>query len=88
MSNILNSLKQKQQEIARLQKEKARQEGQRDQLLSQLEEKFNVTTLEDAKEKLQGLTEEVTKNEKALEKLDKEMSEIISNASTSEKISS
>lgn len=85
MSSVLEKLKTKKEEISDLQKEKARQEGQRDQLLQQLKEKFNVSSLEEGKKKRQELEKEFDKNEKELEKLDNQMSEIISNATPSEK---
>lgn len=82
MNNILEELKRKQETIVGLQRKKARQEGQRDQLLQQLKEKFSKDSLIEGRKKLIEIDNEVLKNDERIEKLDNEMEGIISKASS------
>jgi len=84
-SNIIEKLKEKKEKISSLQTKKARQEGQRDQLLQQLKEKFDVNSLEEGKKKLEELKAKSIKNEEKIEGLDNEMEKIISMATSKEK---
>jgi len=82
--NIIEELKEKKQKILDLQQEKARQEGQRDQLLQQLKKEFGVTSFTEGKKKLEELNSEVTKNKVKVEEHSNEMDEIILKAIPSE----
>jgi len=84
MSDILKELKQKQEKIVNFQRTKARQEGQRDQILQQLKEKFGVDSLDDGKKKLKKMDNEIRENEVHIEELDEEMERIISAAEVKE----
>lgn len=80
MADIIEDLKQKRRTIEQFQKDAANQEGQRVQLFKQLEQESDVSTVVKAEEVVKRLCEERAENEKLLEELDKEMSEIICKA--------
>lgn len=80
MADIVEELKQKKKKIEQLQRDKANQEGQQQQLLERLKHEFDVDSVEKAEEKLEVLGKELIKNEKFLEELDAEMGKIIHNA--------
>jgi len=80
MNNLLDELNQKRQEIEDLQRQKAKQEGRRDQLLKQLKEKFNVSSVKEGKEKLDDLHKKLAQYKERLEELCERMEEIISSA--------
>ena len=77
MSNIVDQLKQNQASITKLQTEQARQEGQRDQLLRQLKDKFGIDSIVKGEEKLLKLKSEHVEIEGKIEELNDEMDEII-----------
>jgi len=77
MSNLLDELSQKRQKIEDLQRQKAKQEGQRDQLLKQLKEKFDVSSVEEGKEKLDEMHKKLAQYKEDLEELCEQMERII-----------
>lgn len=80
MGDVIESLKQREKVLHDLQQKKARQEGQRQQLLQQLKTEFGVDTIDDAINLLMSMQTEVEQNEKELIQLDTEMAQIIANA--------
>jgi len=81
MSNdIIEQLKNKESIINDLIQKKSRQDGQKEQLFSQLKAEFGVDSLKSAVDLLDDLQEKVTENEKKLIDLDSEMAEIIASA--------
>ena len=78
--DVIEELKEKKQKILDLQQEKARQEGQRDQLLQQLEDKFGVSSSVEGKKKLTELNSVVAENKVKIEELNNELDKIISKA--------
>ena len=80
MADILKQLKQKKTEIEDLQRKKERQEGQKEQILLQLKEKFGVTSIEEGEEKSEELSKKLVGNRKELEELDEKMAKIIQEA--------
>ena len=77
MSDIVEQLKSKESVINDLIQKKSRQDGQKEQLFSQLKTEFNVDSLEAAVDLLDDSQKEVIENEKELIKLDSKMADII-----------
>ena len=82
---VIEELREKKQKILDLQQEKARQEGQRDQLLQQLNEKFDVSSGVEGKKKLVELNNKVAENKLKVEELTNALDKIILEAISSEK---
>ena len=80
MADIIEQLKLKRKTIEQLQKDKANQEGQEEQLSKQLKEESETDSVEEAEKVVECLCEEKVEHEKLLEDLDKEMDTIILNA--------
>lgn len=85
MADIVEQVKSKKEEILQLKQDKAKQDGQKQQILEQLKESFDVDSLEAGEKKLEELDEALEKNTKSLEELDNQMGEIISAATSSGK---
>jgi len=77
MNDVIEKLKQKEKTLRDLQQKKARQEGQKQQLVQQLRDEFKVETVEEALVILESLQTEVEKNDKELIDLDVEMGGLI-----------
>lgn len=80
MSDIISSVKSKQREIKKFQTEQAEQKGSKEQILKQLQENFDVTSLKDGEQILEEFKQERDKNENLLTKMDVELGEIIDSA--------
>lgn len=80
MSDVIERLKQKEKTLRDLQQKKARQEGQKQQLVQQLKSEFQVETVEEALAILEGLQTEVEANDRELTQIDTEMGQIIATA--------
>ena len=81
MSEIIEGLKQKRRKIEQLRQSESRQEGQREQILIQLESEFDVDSVVEAEKMIVELVKEKEEHEKLLKELDEEMDQIICNAS-------
>lgn len=79
-NDIVKELQAKESTIRSLQQKKAKQDGQREQLIAQLREKFGVESIEDATALLEKKQLELEANEAELVELDKRMAEIIKGA--------
>lgn len=80
MSNILDSLRQKESTLASLRDRESRRQGREEQLLKQLQTQFHLSTVEEAlalQGQLQGQLDECTGK---LQGLDSEMAGIIAAA--------
>ena len=84
MSDIIFEVKQKIKKIEGLRREKAQQDGQKTQLLKQLEEVSGITSVIDAEKKSEELSLELIEHESDLKKLAGEMDEIILSATSQE----
>jgi predicted transcriptional regulator len=81
MSNdIISRLQDKESTIRSLQQRQAKQEGQREQLIAQLKDKFGIASLEEATSLLENKQKELEANEAELTKLDAQMAGIIAEA--------
>ena len=80
MSDIIEGLKQKRKKIEQFRQDKSRQEGQRAQMLTQLESEHGVNSVVEAENKIEKLTQEHVEHVEILRELDAEMGEIIHNA--------
>ena len=80
MSDVIERLQQKEKIIRDLQQKKARQEGQKAQLMQQLKSELQVETVEEALAILDGLQTEVESNDRELVAIDSEMDQIIKTA--------
>jgi len=78
--NAVEKLREKENQIKTLQEKKSRLEGRKEQLLSDLKEKFKVTTLEAAQKLLEEKRTELTKVEDKVNGILNEMDEIIEGA--------
>jgi len=76
-TNLITELKTREAKIRELQKTKAHQDGQREQLMSQLQSDFDVKTVAEACEKLTKIDEEVADHEKTMKELIEEMDAIL-----------
>ena len=83
MSDILTNVKNKQKRIKELQNLEAQQIGSKEQLLKQLQDGFQVNSLDEAKEVQSELVQERDKNAGLLQKIDTELEEIIQSATAS-----
>lgn len=88
MPNIVKEVREKRRKIEQLQRDKAKQEGQKLQLLKRLKDEFGVDTVEAAERKLEILGKELVEDESKLKGLDGEMGKIISDATSKSKSSS
>jgi len=77
MLDIIEQLKEKELAINDLIQKKSRQDGQKEQLFSQLKTEFGVDSLEAAVDLLDNSQKEVVENEKKLIELDSKMAEIL-----------
>ena len=84
MSDTLTGVKNKQLKIKELQNLEAQQTGSKEQLLKQLQDGFQVDSLEEAKVVLSELEQERDKNDKLLKEMDSELGEIIQSATASQ----
>jgi len=82
MSDIIEEVKQKLRVIEQLQRDVAKQEGQREELFKQLSVESGTSSAKEAEEKLEKLCKELEEDEKFLENLDRELGEIIYNANS------
>jgi len=82
MDSVLEKLRKKKDEILRLQKEKAKREGQKEQLLQQLQKEFDVTSIEEGKKMLKELDEKIEECRKKVKGLVDDMEEIILKATS------
>lgn len=80
MLDILSELKEKKQRIQDLQQQKARQEGQREEVLRRLKEEFDVSSVEEAEKKLKVFGKELVQNEELLKDYKRQMDVIITEA--------
>jgi len=80
MPSIIERLKDKREHIQRLKNKKAKLEGQKEQLLNQLKDKFGLSSIEEAEAKLSELEKKRDEYKSRLVELDKKMSEIIGEA--------
>lgn len=78
--NAVDELKEKEVEIKTLQEKKSRLEGKKDQLLSDLKEKFDVATLGDGQTLLKGKRSKKEEIDNKMEVLLEEMDGIIGEA--------
>ena len=84
MDDVLTQLKDKKKKIDELQQKKTRLDGSRDQLLKDLQTKFNLSTVEEAENKLEELKKELGGTENELVDLNSQMDKIISFAQKKE----
>lgn len=77
MPDLLQELKEKKKQIEGLQRQRARQEGQKEQLLKRLKEEFGISA-EDVEKTLETLSKELVQNEKILNQYRNEMDNILS----------
>jgi len=82
MDSVLEKLRKKKDEILRLQKEKAKREGQKEQLLQQLQKEFDVASIEEGKKMLKELDEKIEECRKKVKGLVDDMEEIILKATS------
>jgi hypothetical protein len=80
MSDIVQKVQSKKEKIARLQTQLAKQEGRKEEILRQLQAKFNVSSLEEGKKELNNLIDTITQNETRIEEIDDNLQKIISSA--------
>jgi len=80
MADIIEELKLKRKKIQQFQQDKSRQEGQREQMLTQLESEHGVNSVAEAEKEIEKLSKELTENEEFLKELDAEMDKVICNA--------
>jgi len=81
-TDIITLVKSKIEEIEQLQRDKAKQEGQREQMYKQLKEVSGTTSLKEAEKKLKDLCMELVDYEKLLKDLVNTLDEIILTATT------
>jgi len=79
-SNLIRQVKKQQEKIQDLQKEMERNSGRKEQLLKQLKEEFDVSSKEEAQSLLVEYMEVRKENVENLEKIQKELDEIIAKA--------
>jgi predicted transcriptional regulator len=77
MPDLLSELKEKRKQIEDLEKKRARQEGQREQLLKRLKEEFGISA-EDIEKHLETMGKELVADEELLKNCRDEMEEILS----------
>lgn len=80
MSDIVQDLKVKRQKIVEIQGNQSKLEGQREQLLKQLKDRFGVESIAEAKKKLGKSVIEVDKHELKLKEISEKMDSIIKGA--------
>lgn len=78
--NTVDKLKEKEEQIKSIQEKKSRLEGKREQLLSDLKTKFDVTTLEEAERLLKDMKTELDDVEEKMDALLEEMDKIVEGA--------
>lgn len=80
MSDIVEKLKRKRKKIEQFRQDQSRQEGQREQILAQLESEHGVSSIVEAENKIEKLTQEHIEHVEILKELDAELGEIVLNA--------
>lgn len=80
MSEILTKYKTIKQTISGLISQKSRIEGKKEQILSDLQEKFSILNIEDAQASLEKMSEEHSVMEMRIAELVKELEKIIAEA--------
>ena len=80
MSDIVQKLQTKKEKIARLQTQRAKQEGKKEEILRQLKSKFNVDSLAAGKKELSSLMDTITQNETRIGEIDDNLQKIIGDA--------
>jgi len=78
MSNLLREVRDKRKKIEELQRQKAKQEGQKEQILKRLKGEFGINFVEDIEKELEKLGKELVANEETLKQHLDEMENIIS----------
>lgn len=86
MSDIVQKLQSKKDTIARLQTQRAKQEGKKEEILRQLKSKFNVSSLAEGKKELNNLIDTITQNETRIGEIDDNLQKIINDATTKETV--
>ena len=84
MADIVDKVQLKIKKISELQRDQAKQEGQEEQLLNQLNDVSGTDSVKEADNKLTELGKELVEYEELLEDIDGQMGEIISKATSSE----
>ena len=84
MDDIVEKVQLKIKKITKLQRDQAKQDGQEEQLLTQLHDVSGKDSVEEANKKLTELGKELVEYEELLEDIDSQMGEIISKATSSE----
>jgi len=84
MADIIQQVKGKIKTIEELRRKKSEQDGQKKQLLKQLEDASGTTSVVEAEKKSEELSLELIKHEELLKKLGGEMDSIISAATSKE----
>lgn len=77
MPDILQELKERKRKIKDLQQQKARQEGQKEEVLRRLKEEFNVSSIKETEEKLEIFGKELIQNGTLLKDYKEQMDSII-----------
>jgi len=80
MSNLLQEVRDKRKKIEELQRQKAKQEGQKEQLLKRLKDEFSISSTEEIQPKLDELGKQLVENETTLNRYQDEMDKIIQEA--------
>ncbi|MEK0346436.1 MAG: hypothetical protein QQN65_06355 [Nitrosopumilus sp.] len=78
--NVVQRLKEKEIQIKSLQEKKSRLEGKKEQLLSDLKEKFGVATLEEGQKLLEQKKTKLAEVEERIDGLLEKMDEIVEGA--------
>jgi len=84
MSQLIKKVKDQQRTIQDLQKEAARKQGRKEQLLKQLKSEFDVNSPEEAETLLAEFKEVKKQNVESLENISKKLEKIISSAQAAE----
>ena len=79
-NDLLRQLKDKQKSLQDLSIKKSKLEGQREQILSDLKKKFNLTSLDEAKVELESVKVSLNSKEEEIKSLIIKMDEIIEKA--------
>jgi len=83
MSDILETLRQKESILADLREQESRRQGREEQLLKQLQTQFKLSTVEEAQALQAQLQSQLDECSSKLQALDTEMAEIIATAQAS-----
>ncbi len=85
MADVIDNVKDKSKKIEQLQREKAKKDGRREQIMKQLKDDFGVESLSAADKEIEKLCGDLVQDEELLKKLDREMGDIIDQATPKEK---